>query len=93
MSEFVVDSSTAAMASEPAKCGTNSLVSPHSELLTGVKVPKICSLPMTGRETLAIGGTPFVIEYERVDFDADIRAFTRVIDANINDFGLGQQRK
>ena len=48
---------------------------------------------MTGRETLAIDGTPFVIEYERVDFDADIRAFTQVIDANTNNSGLGQQRK
>ena len=48
---------------------------------------------MTGRETLAIGGTPFVIEYERVNFDADIRAFTQLIDANTNNSDFGQQRK
>ena len=35
LSEFVVNSSTAAMASEPAKCDTNSLVSLHLELLAG----------------------------------------------------------
>lgn len=41
---------------------------------------------MIEKKRLTIDNTPFVIEYENVDFDTDIETFIEMLNTDINNF-------